>query len=444
MFDMQGFDQFRHRLRKLEDNLADLAGEHSVPANELFSADFMRRHSKYASFDAMVQASPFEVASAEDLEAIPDDEWDAFVRSSTQFDSWEQMMGRASEEWMHRRLGQDGVTDGADLSPADNQHERPEVSETPTAFLIHSSEDHQFVRRLAHDLMANGVEVFYDEWEIRAGDSLVRKIDQGIEGCDVFIPVLSPASLESPWVREELSAAIIKRIEEHARIIPVMLEKCQAPPLISHLVRTTFDDYDKGLAKVLDGIFRPPLRPALGPAPQVAEHEPAQVPGLTPDDEAVLVYVVQHSVDSTTAMFQGHVLAEDLGMTAEQVNESVAILKDQWYLESHDWMGRSPYDFGAVYATVHAFRAVRHVLEYDPDDDVRVVGAAIVSLESGDGPGLQEVTCLTPARISRAVRYLEYEGLVEPVRTIGTAPFDFRRVEATPRLRRYVARYQAR
>jgi hypothetical protein len=130
-------------------------------------------------------------------------------------------------------------------------------------------------------------------------------------------------------------------------------------------------------------------------------------------------------------------------MAAEQVNESVAILKDEGYLQSHDWVVPGPYEFGGVYATMHAFRAVRHVLGYDPDQDVRVVGAAIVSLGCADGPALQEVTSLTPARISRAVQYLEYEGVVEPLQTVGTAPFDFRRVEATPQLRRYVGRYQA-
>ena len=59
--------------------------------------------------------------------------------------------------------------------------------DTPVAFLCHGSEDKATVRRLAEDLLAAGIDVFFDEWEIRSGDSLRRKIDDGLGRCTHFI-----------------------------------------------------------------------------------------------------------------------------------------------------------------------------------------------------------------------------------------------------------------
>lgn len=48
-------------------------------------------------------------------------------------------------------------------------------SHRSTVFLCHSHRDHDFVLRLANDLVDNGVEVWLDVWEMTVGDSLSRK-----------------------------------------------------------------------------------------------------------------------------------------------------------------------------------------------------------------------------------------------------------------------------
>ena len=48
-------------------------------------------------------------------------------------------------------------------------------------FISHASEDKDdVVRPLAAELAAAGLSVWYDEYELRVGDSLRRKIDKGI------------------------------------------------------------------------------------------------------------------------------------------------------------------------------------------------------------------------------------------------------------------------
>lgn len=46
----------------------------------------------------------------------------------------------------------------------------------PSLFLSHSSADKTFVEKLAKDLEGVGVNVWFDKWEIKVGDSLTGKI----------------------------------------------------------------------------------------------------------------------------------------------------------------------------------------------------------------------------------------------------------------------------
>jgi hypothetical protein len=50
----------------------------------------------------------------------------------------------------------------------------------PKIYLAHASEDKDRVRPVAEYLMANGVDVWFDEWEIEAGDSLRQKMEEGL------------------------------------------------------------------------------------------------------------------------------------------------------------------------------------------------------------------------------------------------------------------------
>lgn len=68
------------------------------------------------------------------------------------------------------------------------------------------------MRRLAGDLRSAGVHVWIDDAEIRVGDSLLAKIEQGINGADYLAVVLSPNSIQSSWVQRELRVAVTQEI----------------------------------------------------------------------------------------------------------------------------------------------------------------------------------------------------------------------------------------
>ena len=57
------------------------------------------------------------------------------------------------------------------------------------------------------------------------GDSLVDKIfGEGIKDAKAVIVVLSNFSVEKPWVREELNAAFVKRINNGSKLIPIVID----------------------------------------------------------------------------------------------------------------------------------------------------------------------------------------------------------------------------
>jgi len=84
------------------------------------------------------------------------------------------------------------------------------TSVAPKAFISHSSDDKdRFVLGFATKLRERGVDAWLDRWEIKAGDSLVRKIfEEGIKNANAFLVVLSSQSIANRWVREELDSGV--------------------------------------------------------------------------------------------------------------------------------------------------------------------------------------------------------------------------------------------
>jgi len=84
----------------------------------------------------------------------------------------------------------------------------------PKVFLSHSKKDKEFIERIANDLRASGIDVWYDEWEIPPGESIRKKIfEDGITSCDLFFVYLTENSIPSYWVKRELDGAFIHEIE---------------------------------------------------------------------------------------------------------------------------------------------------------------------------------------------------------------------------------------
>lgn len=89
-------------------------------------------------------------------------------------------------------------------------------------FISHASEDkNSFVAPLANALSAFGVNVWYDEFELKLGDSLSRSIDAGLARSNYGLVVLSPAFMSKKWPDYELRGLTSREIAGGKVILPV-------------------------------------------------------------------------------------------------------------------------------------------------------------------------------------------------------------------------------
>ena len=96
--------------------------------------------------------------------------------------------------------------------------------------ISHSHQDKDFVDNLATHLIKRNAHVWVDRWEIKVGESILGKVQNVIAGASAVLFVLSKASVESEWCKKELSAGLMRELEEKSTIVlPVLLEKCQIP-----------------------------------------------------------------------------------------------------------------------------------------------------------------------------------------------------------------------
>ncbi len=121
-----------------------------------------------------------------------------------------------------------------------------QVSKAYDAFISHASEDKdEIVRPLAHALRELDLDVWYDEFELRIGDSLRRKIDKGIANSRFGVVVLSTNFFEKGWPNYELDGLVTKGIDGEQVILPVWhnITKAQvvaySPSLADKLARST-------------------------------------------------------------------------------------------------------------------------------------------------------------------------------------------------------------
>jgi len=104
-FELKGIKELSRNLDKLSREL-DSFKEQSVAFSELFPAFFMNKYTQFNTIDEMVEKSPFKVESKQDFEKIPDDDWNIYVKETTSFQSWDEMMSKAGEEYLGKRVNQ--------------------------------------------------------------------------------------------------------------------------------------------------------------------------------------------------------------------------------------------------------------------------------------------------------------------------------------------------
>jgi hypothetical protein len=127
--------------------------------------------------------------------------------------------------------------------------------------------DMTFAYRLADDLRAAGHPVWIDVKGIESGGTWNQEIQQGIDDCYAYIVVISPDSLASDWVRNEMLYALEYR---RGCVYPVLFRSVERMPVeLMRIQYTDFrGDYGEALGKLLRSLSStsPPTRKVRAPA----------------------------------------------------------------------------------------------------------------------------------------------------------------------------------
>jgi len=146
-----------------------------------------------------------------------------------------------------------------DLSPSDSQVEPREFD----VFISHASEDkNDVVRPLATALQSAGLKVWYDEFELRIGDSLRRKIDTGLARSRFGLVVFSKAFFTKGWTNYELDGLVTKAVTGEQVLLPIWHNVTKqevisySPSLADKLARSTATHTVEEIAKEIVDVIR--------------------------------------------------------------------------------------------------------------------------------------------------------------------------------------------
>jgi uncharacterized protein YjbI with pentapeptide repeats len=91
-------------------------------------------------------------------------------------------------------------------------------------FISYSTKDQEFADRLHADLQDKGVRCWFAPHNVKGGKKLHEQIDEAIRLYDKLLLILSPASMESEWVKTEISKARKREVKEDKRVLfPIRL-----------------------------------------------------------------------------------------------------------------------------------------------------------------------------------------------------------------------------
>jgi hypothetical protein len=130
-------------------------------------------------------------------------------------------------------------------------------------FISHASEDkNEVVRPLALALQNKNLRVWYDEFELKIGDSLRQKIDKGLANSRFGIVVLSKNFIRKGWTNYELDGIITKAVSGQQVVLPIWHDITKqevidySPSLADKVARNTatytIDEIAKEIAEVIN------------------------------------------------------------------------------------------------------------------------------------------------------------------------------------------------
>ncbi|MBC3216147.1 TIR domain-containing protein [Serratia fonticola] len=300
-----------------------------------------------------------------------------------------------------------------------------EYEGAPKVFISHASEDKErFVLEFAKKLREKGVDAWLDKWEMMPGDSLVDKIfEEGIKNSNTFIVVLSKNSVQKPWVKEELNAAFVKKINHGDKLIPVILDDCQVPEALNSTLWESIknlDDYSKNLDRIIGSIFGFTEKPALGPLPSYAGNSVVQVGTLNKIDSLVMTVSCEATLkQGACALNPVKLFNLDTAtplVPAQELQDSLEVLNDRGSIRLYRTLGGGLFNYSITEA---GFEIYARSCMPDYNDVTKMVMQVIVNENITDNASIATRLEKPKYLIEHILTNLEHHGYIKTIKALG-------------------------
>ncbi len=169
--------------------------------------------------------------------------------------------------------------------PAPNQFEFD-------VFLSHSAKDKPTVQAIAERLRTDGLRVWFDAWQIKPGDSIPAKIEQGLESSRVLVLCMSAHAFGSDWTQLEPGTFRFRDpLNKERRFIPLRLDDAPIKGALAQFL------YINWLAKERAQAYATLLHACLPPARSTVLGGK-----IDPESPAEGVLICAFSADGTRAL----------------------------------------------------------------------------------------------------------------------------------------------
>jgi small GTP-binding protein len=169
-------------------------------------------------------------------------------------------------------------------------------------FLSHSAKDKAVARAVAERLRADGVRVWFDEWELKPGDSIPAKIEEGLEHSRVLVLCMSANAFGSDWAQLESHTFRFKDpLNKERRFIPLRLDDAPIRGSLAQFSYITWGTKQrkKEYVKLLEAC-RPPTKPK--PVRKKAARKQFAEKAIQLDYKAAKIYAYGFSPDGNRAL----------------------------------------------------------------------------------------------------------------------------------------------
>ena len=123
-------------------------------------------------------------------------------------------------------------------------------------FISHRKADDQEAEQLATQIRAAGHQIWLDEWDIGLGDSIVEKMNEGLEGATYVVVCYSSSGVTSAWMGREWYSALSRQLNgAGVKLLPVRLTAGEPPAILADLrYADLVKDWSRGVTELLKAI----------------------------------------------------------------------------------------------------------------------------------------------------------------------------------------------